>query len=227
MKRSSDGLYNIYNFTLPAFRPNDNGKQFSTHKALPKFTCPQAKDCVAGCYARQGAYRFSNVAKKHHRNLETALSPEFESVLQLDLNKAIKQSDRKKQSPLIRVHDSGDFFSLDYTLTWLRVMRLNPKVKFYAYTKSVELFKDLRDNFDLTPPTNFSLIYSLGGKQDSLINLETDRHSKVFETLEDLLAAGYADASHNDLVALGSNHKIGLVYHGGKNYKNTNWSKVS
>ena len=222
MRRSSDGQYNIYNFTLPAYKPN---AKFEVNNA-PRFTCPQALNCIQGCYARQGAYLFSNVAKKHHANLDIALSPEFESVLQKDLDKAVKQSERKGQKCLIRIHDSGDFFGLDYTLTWFRVMRLNPNVQFYAYTKSVELFKDLRDHEDLNQPSNFSLIYSLGGKQDSLINLETDRHSRVFESLDDLLDAGYVDASHDDTVALGSNPKIGLVYHGGKKYSNTTWNKV-
>jgi hypothetical protein len=74
-------------------------------------------------------------------------------------------------------------------------------------------------------PSNFRAIYSYGGKQDSQIDTEKHRHSKVFESLAQLLQAGYVDASQDDMVAYNS-LKVGLVYHGVKSYQNTTWSKV-
>jgi hypothetical protein len=41
----------------------------------------------------------------------------------------------KFQDRWVRIHDSGDFFSDEYTQAWLRVMRARPTVLFYAYTK--------------------------------------------------------------------------------------------
>jgi hypothetical protein len=96
-------------------------------------------------------------------------------------------------------------------------MTENPKVKFYAYTKQVKMFKGLE------LPENFVVIFSYGGKQDALINPETDRHAAVFKSLSDLLAAGYVDSSKDDSIAhMSENHRIGLVYHGGKSKQ---WTK--
>jgi len=214
MKRSSV-QYDLYNWGIPAFLSKDGLK-----------TCPNAKHCVSGCYAKSGTYLFSNVAAKYEQRLALALSSEFVDTLSLDLAKACKTASKRGKTPLIRIHDSGDFFSLDYTLSWFRLMKDFSHVNFYAYTKQVEFFKDLSLNYNV--PKNFTLIYSFGGKQDGLIDPTKDRHSKVFETLDQALAAGYADASHDDTVAaLGQNHRIGLVYHGVKNYTNTTWNKVS
>jgi hypothetical protein len=212
MKRSST-VFDLYNWGIPAFLSKDGLK-----------TCPNAKHCVAGCYAKSGAYLFSNVAAKYEQRLGLALSPQFVDTISLDIAKACKTASKRSKSPLIRVHDSGDFFSLDYTLSWFRVMKAFPHVPFYAYTKQVELLKDLKNAN--TIPDNLTLIYSYGGKQDYLIDPTKDRHSRVFETLEQALKEGYADASHDDTVALGENHRIGLVYHGVKRYDNTAWDKV-
>ena len=88
----------------------------------------------------------------------------------------------------------------------------------------VRLFKDLTARKEL--PANLTLIYSYGGTEDKLIDPKVDRHSAVFSSEEELLAAGYADSSEDDAVALGTNPKIGLIYHGTKNIENTDWSKV-
>ena len=96
-------------------------------------------------------------------------------------------------------------------------------MKFYAYTKEVNEFKKLKLMHWI--PSNFTLIYSLGGKQDASISMETDRHARVFESEDQLNAAGYINASSDDLLAIGDNKKVGLVYHGNKSFKDTRWAK--
>ena len=76
-----------------------------------------------------------------------------------------------------------------------------------AYSKSLPLFDGVK------LPENFILIKSEGGKRDDLINPSVDRHARIFKTVDELLAAGYANASDNDLVAIGNNKNIGLVIH--------------
>ena len=88
-------------------------------------------------------------------------------------------------------------------------MREFPEVTFYAYTKSKMLF----DEFDFLP-SNFTIIYSLGSRFDNLINTSTDRHSKIFYSMEEMQKQGYIDASNNDLEAINpKNNKIGLLIH--------------
>jgi hypothetical protein len=88
-------------------------------------------------------------------------------------------------------------------------MGLFPEVIFYAYTKSKILFDTIENK-----PKNLVLIYSLGSKNDNLIDTAKDRHSKIFDSETELINAGYIDASKNDLIAINkANHKIGLVIH--------------
>jgi hypothetical protein len=145
----------------------------------------------------------------------------FSHFITLELNKIIKKS--KTKQVVIRLHDSGDFYGALYRNKWFDVIKAYPNVKFYAYTKSIQLFKNL-DNI----PSNFNLTYSFGGKLDSWIDMSKDKHSLVFKNLTDLLNAGYVNASDDDLVtALGKSNKIGLVYHGSKKFENTDWMQVN
>jgi hypothetical protein len=194
-----------FNFGIPAYR-----------SATGFNTCPKAGACAAGCYATMGAYRFSNVAKAFEERLTATLSVDFVALMSAEIE--------KKRAERVRIHDSGDFYSAEYAQKWFSIMRANPNVAFYAYTKQVLLFKGFQKTGAVPP--NFTLIFSFGGTEDKKIDVKTDRHSWVFSSLEELQAAGYAAAHEDDAVALGTNPKIGLVYHGNKNLENTNWSKV-
>lgn len=211
MKKTSDqhGI-DLYNFGIPAFQSKTGFR-----------TCPNAGLCAAGCYARSGAYAWSNVQAAYERRLELTQSVDFVATIGAEIEKMLVNSKRRKRQLVLRIHDSGDFYSPKYQLAWYHVARAFPEIVFYAYTKQIAQSIVL----ELKRPSNFTLIYSQGGKQDHLI--EQGRHSKVFETSIELDSAGYDDASKDDSVAWTSKTgKIGLVYHGAKSYKNTAWSKV-
>jgi hypothetical protein len=99
----------------------------------------------------------------------------------------------------VRIHDSGDFFSDEYLAAWLIIAELYPEILFYAYTKEVTRF---RDKVEGKAPANFRYIYSMGGKLDHLIDLETERHAEVFPTLNEVHEAGYLDQTDNDLLCV-------------------------
>lgn len=210
IKQSGSGAVLVFNFGIPAFQSKTGLK-----------TCPNAGLCANGCYARRGAYLFSSVVKKFEERLVATQQSDFASKMQLDIDIAIKKAKNKKI--YIRIHDSGDFYSVEYYMKWIAIMERNPDITFYAYTKQVAMFKALEP----IQPKNFILTFSYGGKQDALINVKTDRHSMVFESLGPLKKQGYVDASSHDLLSLGSNKKVGLVFHHAKNYENTLWNKVS
>lgn len=194
-----------YNWGIPAYQAKDGFK-----------TCPNAAACKRGCYATQGAYLFSNVAKVFENRLKLAQSLTFVNTIDAEI--------KRRKVERLRIHDSGDFFNAEYLERWLIIIRANKNTTFYCYTKMVSLFK--KYSADGLIPDNFIVIYSYGGTEDKLINRDTDRHSWVFASLEALQAAGYADAHIDDSVAMGTNPKIGLVYHGTKNIENTDWNKV-
>lgn len=211
MKNSSQNGIHLYNWGIPAYK-SQNGT----------LTCPNASKCIIGCYAKSGAYVWSTVAQAYENRLNLSRTKGFEQVIVYHIDKLL--SKHKTGTIMIRIHDSGDFYSLEYLKAWSKIADLfkGTRVKFYAYTKMVQMCKDNANDLS----QNLTLIYSFGGRQDNLINVEVDRHSFVFQSEAECASMGYSDASHDDMIALGTNNKIGLVYHGTKRYDKTSWSKV-
>jgi hypothetical protein len=166
-------------------------------------TCPMAGECLKGCYASQGFYFMPTVKNAQEARLALTRSNDFIQAMTREIE--------SKSAEIVRIHDSGDFYSPKYARDWFTIAKANPSVRFYAYTKMVKMIKALESE----KPDNLTIIFSRGGKQDKLIS-STDRHSRVFSSLEELKANGYSDASHDDSVAWGSDHKVGLIYHGSK-----------
>lgn len=178
----------IYNWTLPAFGVKlTNGKNMNV--------CPNAGACAPICYARSGTYNFSNVKRRHIANLEFILEePE------LWLERMVAEVSKPKMvGKFVRIHDAGDFFSEEYLNLWLRIARAVPAVTFYCYTKEVSLFKRV---VEPDCPQNFRYLYSMGGKEDYLIDKERDRHADVFPDDAAILNAGYMNQSETDLLAI-------------------------
>tara|TARA_Y100000593_G_scaffold44532_1_gene84951 strand:+ start:1165 stop:1767 length:603 start_codon:yes stop_codon:yes gene_type:complete len=180
----------IFEFNLPAYK---------TVKG--KTVCPFAKDCIKFCYAKKGSYTWKNTVKKYDDNYHLSKKDIFIDTV----NNEIK---RKRKITHVRVHSSGDYYSPKYLNKWVKIARQNPNQIYYSYTKSVAMAKALKNK-----PKNLKFIFSLGGKQDNLINLKTDRHAKIFNNEAELLAEGYINASDDDLNALTPNKKVGLIYH--------------
>lgn len=205
----------IWNWTLPAGPTTlPDGRRFNA--------CPNADGCLALCYAREGTFRFPDVLAAHQRNLRMILDdPErWERQMCAEIaQKRFRASGERRDGLIpqidpsdrwaigwamnggaaIRIHDAGDFFSDSYLEAWLRIARRFVDVLFYAYTKEVERFRRI---VEPDAPSNFRWIYSLGGKQDALLDLDDDRHAEVFVEQEDLDRAGYLDQASSDLLAV-------------------------
>ena len=209
----------IWNWTIPAHTVRlSDGSWFNA--------CPNAGACGRVCYAKFGAYRFSNVARRHLQNLEMILEAgdlwERRMVEELS-HKRFKPSQITHRLPTppgddwlewwrdeggraIRIHDAGDFFSEAYLDRWIRIAFAHPHILFYAYTKEVAMLEGA------ILPDNMRVLYSFGGKQDHLIDRDRHRHADVFPSLETLESRGYADQGENDLLAIcHPNHRIGIV----------------
>lgn len=209
----------IYTWSIPALAVKlSNGKNF--------LTCPNAGSCASLCYARNGTFLFRNVKAKHVSNLERVLDNPDQWM-----NEMIEELNKPKYRPTgkprainidpvdedlrawikvggkaVRIHDSGDFFNEDYYRRWQFIAKCHPDVMFYAYTKEIEMVK-AGDKIK-----NLRIIFSMGGKQDNLIDKENDRHAEVFPNMEALNDAGYVDQEDSDLLAfLLPTTKIGIV----------------
>lgn len=208
-----------YNFSLPAVK-----------------TCPGAGACAYGqadvsglsaaerlavadreafCFAYLEEKRYPSARAYRERMLALATGGRFVETVNAELAALLAKRSLRGKQIAIRVHASGDFFSPQYLLDWFNVAEQNPNVLFYAYTKSV-WFKRLAHK----KPANFVLIYSLGGSADHLIDTENDRHSRIFATVEEAIAAGYTPASEDDAQAWSApSPKIGLVMFGARKNK--------
>jgi Gene product 88 len=187
----------VFNWTLPAFVTKlRDGRKFNV--------CPNAGICARLCYARNGTYLFPEVREAHERNLRLVLDhlPEWERRMRDELRH------RRYHGRHVRIHDSGDFFSDAYLEAWLRIIALAPWATFYAYTKEVSLFRRL---VEPNPPQNFLWIFSLGGKEDVLIDRNRDRHADVFPTEAAATASGYQSQEASDLFAIYSPNHVGIV----------------
>ena len=192
LKKTSKALgVRVFNFGIPAYK-----------SASGKLTCPFADECVKFCYARKGAYIWSNVKPAFEKRYELSKTDQFVGAM---YNEIVK-----KKPDYVRVHDSGDYYSKTYLKKWIDIALLFPEVKFYSYTNSVLMLKAA----DL--PSNFDIIFSDSGKQRNHINAIHDRHTKIFKSEADLEQAGYANASKVDLYAtkwFNDTNKVGLVFH--------------
>lgn len=188
-KLKKDG---IFNFAIPAYKSMQG-----------ELICIKARYCIKDCYAKQGTYQFLVVRTKHEANYQASKLDDFHLVM-------IKEIKSKRKCKIVRIHDSGDFYSREYAHKWLAIIEACPDVLFYAYSKNWHFFEGL------VLPKNFRLIQSQGG----INSIDESRpHAKVFSSLKELKKAKYADASYSDLVAL-KHDKVGLVYHGNKKASN-------
>ena len=187
----------IFNWSLPAFGVKlTNGSNFNV--------CPNAGACATVCYARNGTYNFRNVKARHIANLEYVLEDPQNWYGQM----LAEVSHKRMRGKYVRIHDAGDFFSEEYLIMWLKIARAVPEITFYCYTKEVAMFKRI---VEPDCPENFRYLYSMGGKQDHLINKETDRHAEVFPDDVAILEAGYSNQDASDLLAITlPSNKIGI-----------------
>lgn len=192
-KTTGDGIYKVISFGIPAdYSFTDAGGNVIN-------TCFGAAACRAVCYAKQGRYTSPNVIAARLRNLEASQSETFVS----DILSALA---RKPSYNVVRIHDSGDYYSQEYFDKWVAVAKARPDIIFYSYTKAHTIDMGAR-------PDNLRITRSLGGRYDRLVNL-AESHSRIFATPAARDAAGYVDGNVNDVPAIEGVAKIGLVYHG-------------
>jgi protein gp88 len=213
----------VWNWTLPAWvARRADGRAVNV--------CPQAGACVKVCYARNGTYNFPAVKAAHIRNLEQVtddLSGWLTDMLnELGRRRYRPTGERRLPwlsrshltaavagmldggSACVRIHDSGDFLSEEYLLAWLAVASSTPDVLFYCYTKEVALLKRVASG---AAPGNFLWCYSLGGRQDRLVDKDTDRHADVFPDEAAITAAGYYSQDAHDLLCVTApSNRIGI-----------------
>ena len=116
-------------------------------KAVGRFDLPTSvcgKPCHR-CYASK--MQFPAVVAYRQRCLDLAESDGFVEVM----NREIRES----RVRVFRPHCSGEFYSQTYVDKWIEIVKSNPDIKFFAWTKRIGVF----DFSEL--PANFNLMNSM------------------------------------------------------------------
>ena len=112
---------------------------------------------------------------------------------------------------LVRVHESGDFWTENYLKAWLMVADQRPQQKFYAYTKSLGMWYNLKDLI----PSNFYLTASCGGTLDYMLPKYADVYKRIAYVVytEQEAAERDLEIDHDDSHCFGDK-SFALLVHG-------------
>jgi len=136
--------------------------------AKGKTELKEGENNIFRCYAASQENQYPNVYKARKYNLDLilkSLKGEYGFYKTYELINNSIQKHKTRNINKVRIHSSGDFFSGEYLRAWFAVARLNPLMKFYCYSKSLDLF-----GTNVSIPNNFYLTASMGGKRDDLIH---------------------------------------------------------
>lgn len=151
--------------TVPNGLEEGNGKTGNSGKFFdrifvwnlpPVITCPGMSDwCKRNCYNADDRYEKFPI-NKWCENLWWILNDK--ETLKKRLSLQLKEYKTKRSA--VRIHSSGDFFSKEYITFWEDIIRQNPNVYFWAYTRSWAV-EDLADNIErLAELDNIKIILS-------------------------------------------------------------------
>ena len=190
-------------------------------------TCPGANSCKAfvtlkddkrilnrgseslfTCFAASEELRYPNVFKARRYNYQIIKSYVSKNDL-IGLTELINWNIQinKKNINKVRIHESGDFDNLLYLQAWINVAKLNPEIKFYCYSKSLDLF------LEVLLPDNFYMVASYGGRYDYLIDQGYfPKYSKVVFSEDEAIRLGL-EIDKDDSLCFG-NKPFALLLHG-------------
>lgn len=91
-------------------------------------TCPYCDLCKSTCYAKKAERLYPQVLPSRYKNLRLTESPQFAD----DMAKLIDHMG----IIMMRPHEAGDYYNQEYADKWDYIIRKNPHVRFFAYSKS-------------------------------------------------------------------------------------------
>lgn len=186
----------------------DNKRKIYSLDLLSGYSCPFAKACLSKaktgkdgkrhivdgpdnefrCFSASQEAQYPNTynARMHNMNL-------LRRQADLHLMAHLLKVSMPDNLGICRIHVAGDFFNRNYMEAWTLVARSNPDRLFYAYTKSLQYWLDLRNDI----PDNLVLTASYGGRDDHLIATKGLRSATVVFSEAEADRLG-AEIDHDD-----------------------------
>jgi hypothetical protein len=116
LKYENDKLKDQYIFNLP----------------VSKEVC--GRECP-GCYALKAQKRFpKTVLPYREARLDASKRKDFVSTIVSELKTY------KRTADVVRIHESGEFYSQEYINKWEAIAKALPNFRFYAFTKRIKEF---------------------------------------------------------------------------------------
>jgi hypothetical protein len=126
---------------------NTENVRFLIWNLPAQITCPFATEhCKKSCYAKKAERLYPQVLPSRMKNLEDSRRADFVDKMIATILHTISGRAYKGKKIIFRIHESGDFYSLEYTAKWLEIIRRLAWVenlKFEVYTKSIKFLHDL------------------------------------------------------------------------------------
>ena len=194
---------------------------------LSGWSCPHAKDCLSKAIVQDNGKRkikdgkdtqfrcFSASQEVQYTNVYNSRKHNFDLLRKLSCGEMVDMINQSlpTNAGIVRIHVAGDFFSQQYMEAWYTVALLNPKILFYAYTKSLRFWLAINE-FPILH--NFVLTASYGGTHDHIIDEFNLRSTKVVFSEAEAEELGLAidhDDSHAAKPSLRDN-SFALLIHG-------------
>lgn len=162
---------NIPSFNLLA---GDASKPYAgavPNSVYPGTVCGTCAGTCPGCYAmKMTRYPATFIAYANNTEI-TRDCPDGLETMKKAINEYIDEFEPRR----FRIHDSGDFFGLDYMIAWDEIARKNHGTRFYCYTKRVDLLYIFVEIFGRVPAFTVQLSTWPGILEEkTLINLHLD-----------------------------------------------------
>lgn len=158
---------NFDNLPFSVFSIGNSKLPFLNFSTLPAVTCSGAGDCLKWCYSFKG-WRYPAAFFKQCQN--TILMDNF-TVIEHELKKVINKPKFKTLNKIdFRLYVDGDFKTHGNFISWMKLLKNNPKLNAYGYSKSLNLILDCVNKFKIDVPKNYVLNLSNGGLYDNLFN---------------------------------------------------------
>lgn len=161
-----DGLANNKPFFSIIAKKGNSKLPFYAFSSLPLYSCDNAGLCKEWCYSLK-AWRYPCAT---YRQIQNYLLMKFNKTA------IIESFNEIPNDSTFRLYVDGDFKTREDVLFWFGLLRSNPTIKTYGYSKSWDLIESCSDFF----PSNYRLNISSGGGEqlvtkDRMIELSTTR----------------------------------------------------
>lgn len=108
--------------------------------ALKLGVCGTCNGDCPGCYAKR-LTRYPAVFNAYLENTLLCMQDPAAALAAVERELYFTATGKPRKNPpkVFRIHDSGDFFSLEYFAAWCDLIRRHPETRFGAYTKAADI----------------------------------------------------------------------------------------